>query len=455
MKIRFGGCPATRLLAACLSVSLIVLWGVTSLAQDALVPVPLLRNGQPVDWWFVFKFNAASFPECGGFQRTCSFGGTLEPYKSFGQQFAFASSADGTLRQGGGCVGDTTADPLGATFDQVYNGKFFYVLWNDQFYGDPLQTEFAPAGHSKGMLAWNDDGDGMALQVSTPSWPASGSSSEPRKTDGNTLGCVADNDVLVSQHFFALKLTKADLVVVLKALANASVVTDPTKLQIVNNGGPADIQELVRGLGKISRSRTAMQATLSSGVVLISKPSDLNVPPWQMVSALLGGEPLRVASWWAEPEIPTTSATTPIACWDPSLGKPGAVEIATTGTWEGKTLGFEGASDPEGNHAKIGVSTEWRPYTNLVGMNRLGALPRPPCPKAESSPECRGFCRNCLAGICSLPYVIFGDMNQQGTLSGPLCDSSQNGRGGLFFAVQNTQLFNSVRNLLQGQAAPQ
>jgi hypothetical protein len=46
-------------------------------------------------------------------------------------------------------------------------------------------------------------------------------------------------------------------------------------------------------------------------------------------------------------------------------------------------------------------------------------------------------------------------MNQQGTLSGPHCDSSQNGRGGLFFVVQDPQLFQSVRDLLQGQTAPQ
>jgi hypothetical protein len=455
MKIRFGNSPAMRLLAACLSVSVIMLWGVTLLAaQDALAPVPLLQSGQPVDWWFVFKFNAESFPECGGFQRTCPFGGTVKPYTSFSQQFAFASSAGGTLRQGGGCAGDTATDPLGATFDQVYNGRFYYVLWNDQFYGDPLQTQSAPWGHSKGMLAWNDDGNGMVLQVSTPSWPASGSSNVPRQTDGNTLGCVADNDVLVSQHFFALKLDKADVVIVLNALANASVVTDPTRPQIVNNGGPADIQELVRGLGELSKSKTATTATLSSGVLLISKPSDLNVPPWQMVSALLGSEPLRVASWWAEPEIPTSTTATPVACWDQSLGKPGPVDIATTGTWQGKTLGFEGVAEPEGNHAKIGVSTWWRSYIAVGAMDRQGMLPGPYCDHAASLPECGGFQRICPFGICSVPYVIFGDMNQQGSLSGPNCRSSQNGRGGLFFVVQDLQLFNSVRNLLQGQTAP-
>jgi hypothetical protein len=222
----------------------------------------------------------------------------------------------------------------------------------------------------------------------------------------------------------------------------------------VNNGGPADIQELVRGLGKVSNSRTAMKVRLSSGVLLISKPSDLNVPPWQMVSALLGGDPLRVATWWAQPEIPTTSATTPVACWDPALGKPGGVEIATTGTWQGKTLGFDGVAEPQGNHAKIGVSSWWRPYINFGGMSQQGTLPGPRCDQAESSTEC-GVRRNCPFGICRLPYVIFGDMNQQGTLSGPLCDSSQNGRGGLFFVVQDPQLFNSVHDLLHGQTAPQ
>jgi hypothetical protein len=37
----------------------------------------------------------------------------------------------------------------------------------------------------------------------------------------------------------------------------------------------------------------------------------------------IGGEPLRVASWWALPEIPSTVATTPVGCWDASLAKPG------------------------------------------------------------------------------------------------------------------------------------
>ena len=40
------------------------------------------------------------------------------------------------------------------------------------------------------MLAWDDSGKGFVMQVSTPSWPGSGSEKRPRKNDGNTLGCV-------------------------------------------------------------------------------------------------------------------------------------------------------------------------------------------------------------------------------------------------------------------------
>ena len=216
----------------------------------------------------------------------------------------------------------------------------------------------------------------------------------------------------MSQHFFAVKLNKEDVMAVLRALANASIVTDPRNPQIVNGGGPPEIQALVAGLGLISKSTTAMKVKLSSGIVLISKPSKLHVPPWQMVSAMLDGEPLRVASWWTRPEIPGTTAETPVGCWDPSLGKPGAVQIALSGTWEGTALGLEGKADPDGNHAKIGVST---------GTHT---------------------------------YAIFGDMNQQGSLSGPKCDSSQNGRGGLFYVVEDATLAGSMASLIKGESDP-
>lgn len=381
-------------------------------------PLPLLANGHPVDWWFVFKFNSKVFPGCGGATRTCPFGGSVQNYKVFGQQFVYASSESPSLQQGSGCAGDTTAEPIGATFDELYNNSFHYVVWNDQFYDDPVikgctKSCGSPWGHSKGAVAWNDAGEGIVLQVTTPSWPAAGSKDSPRKTDGNTLGCVSDDNVEVSQHFFALKLSKDDLVTVLTALHNASVVTDPTNPQIVSNGGPADVQKLVQNLGTKSSGVAVMKSTLSSGVVLISKPSGLHVPPWQMVSAVLGGISLRTATWWANPKIYTTTASTTIACWNDSLGHAGPVEIATTGQWDGKKFGLTGGLGPNFNHAKLGVSISGDKH-----------------------------------------YSIFGDMNQQGSASRPNCASSQNGRGGLFYVVDNADLSKSITSLINGDTAP-
>jgi len=263
------------------------------------------------------------------------------------------------------------------------------------------------------MVVWNDDGNGYVLQVTTPSWPGAGSKNFPRASDGNTLGCVQDNNVKVSQHFFALRLTKDDLTKVIKALQNASVVTDVKNPQLVNNGGPSDVQALVKTLGVKSDSKEVTKDELSTGVILVSKPSALNVPPWQMLSAVLDGTPLRSATWWASPQIYSSTASTNISCWEDSLRKPGAVEIATTGQWEQQIFGLTGGPSTNNNHAKIGISTSGDHF-----------------------------------------YAIFGDLNQQGTVAGSNCASSQNGRGGLFYVVDDRTLHDAVANLIKGDTAP-
>ena len=434
-------------------------------------PTPLLSKGDPVDWFFAFKFNSKTFPGCNDDGKTPKvgskglFGGTVKDYKikkdkkgnhpkegsaqakkiaiRHGQQYIVSSSKNPALTKGKECLGTTMNDPVGATFAQVYfSDDTNYAIWNDQFYGHPggdpeypmgrLNKETnkwinpdIPWGHSKGMLAWDKNGDGFVLQVSTPSWPASGSHAHPRKKDGNTLGCITDDDVEISQHFFCLKINAADLEMILKALINSSVVTNPNDKQLVKNGGPANIQALVRQLGKKSFSQELTLATLSSGVKLISKPSDMECPPWQLVSAKLGGLPLRVASWWSQPGIYSTSAKTKITCWPSSdIGKPGPVEIALSGKWKDQVLGLHGTPTPGGNHAKIGVSTN----------NRK-------------------------------PFSIFGDMNQMGTLTEIrdsehkdnkelTCKIHQNGRGGLFYVIDNRKLYTNIRELLSGETAP-
>ncbi|MEM9304273.1 MAG: deoxyribonuclease II family protein [Pseudomonadota bacterium] len=398
-------------------------------AAEALVP--LTEQGQPTDWWFAFKFSAANFPECGpNAQRACPFGGTVQDYRyGFGQQFVFASSNDATLEQGQVCLGATSGstgpDPLGATFGRIYDGDDYFVVWNDQFYEQPpiegcSTSCSSPWGHAKGMLAWDDEGNGLVLQVTTPAWPGAGSRSHPRAAGGNTLGCVSlDDDIAVAQHFFALKLDADDVKKVLRALANASVVTDVHSPQIVNNGGPADIQALVSRLGVQSQSTDVGNVTLSSGVQLISKPSALHVPPWQLVSATLGGMDLRAATWWADPEIDSTTSETNVSCWQDDLGEPGAVTIATSGSWQGTTFSLKGGLGNAYNHAKFAVEDVAKPTV-----------------------------------------AIFGDMNQQGALvpggayEKQKCSSSQNGRGGTFYVVRDEQLAAGLAALIKGASAP-
>lgn len=76
-------------------------------------------------------------------------------------------------------------------------------------------------------------------------------------------------------------------------------------------------------------------------------------------------------------------------------------------------FGLNGGSGPDFNHAKVAVSTSGNHH-----------------------------------------YEIFGDMNQQGAVSGSKCSSSQNGRGGLFFVLDDPDLFMSLSNPLSGQTAP-
>jgi Deoxyribonuclease II len=396
-----------------------------SISQETK-PSPLLEEGHPVDWWFAFKLNVGVFPGCdANRQRVCRFGGGTNFLKgNVGQHFVYASSEDETLKGGSDCLGDEITDPVGATFDQVYNGTLNYVLWNDQFYGDPQIDKTCtlpgdncpgPWAHSKGMIAWNDDGEGFVMQVTTPDWPGSGSPKNERSR-GNTLGCTVDNNVSYSQSFFALRLALPDVKKVLTALQRASIATSPDDPQIVRNGGPQDIQDLVSKLGHVIKDREVYRDKLSTGVTVLAKPSALHVPPWQMVSAILGSASLRVASWRGPKDYGSTRSSTDIECWDDSLGDPGTIEIATSGSWKKKSFSLN-ASGPkfDGNHAKIAVS---------IKDNNT--------------------------------YSIFGDMNEQGSLSGTTkdCGKSQNGRGGLFFVLDDPELHDSIADLIDGDSAP-
>jgi hypothetical protein len=142
--------PANSLLRAILAplCGLVLAQSLLASAARGQAPTPYLDTGKPADWWFVFKFNTKSFPHCrADAKQACIFGGSVQSYKQWGQQFVFASSANKTLQAGTGCAGDTAADPVGATFGEVYNGTLSYVIWNDQAQsvGDLIKGDTAPA----------------------------------------------------------------------------------------------------------------------------------------------------------------------------------------------------------------------------------------------------------------------------------------------------------------------
>jgi len=407
-----------RVKALFIAIAAGLFWLVAASANAAPAPVPLVSAGQPVDWWFAYKFNAASFPtQALDPDKACAFGGRGMAYPSESLAYAVADAKHSSLRQGPGLLGTGQDDPLGATFGEIFSGDYNYVVYNDQFYGDPEIADGtcrgdscdAPWAHAKGVIAWNDQGDGLILQVTTPSWPHSGGQAYPA-AHGNSLGCVErPNNIMYAQHFFALRAAEPDLKVVLHALANAGILTFPGVDQVVHltPGGPPDLAAIARGLGNDKPADPQLiHQTLSTGVQVISKPASLHVPVWQLVSAALGGEDLRVASWWSRRDGIWSFGPGAPPCWDSNLGVPGRVEIAKSGAWLGKSFGLEQGS----SHAKIAVS--------LPGGHR---------------------------------YTIFGDMNQSGTFSGDCHNArGQTARGGLFFVVSDPQLFMSVSQLLAG-----
>lgn len=65
------------------SIILIFCIGIAPIWAELKAPLPLVAKDQPVDWWFVFKFNGKTFPGCGTHvDRACPFGGEVHNYSS-------------------------------------------------------------------------------------------------------------------------------------------------------------------------------------------------------------------------------------------------------------------------------------------------------------------------------------------------------------------------------------
>jgi hypothetical protein len=203
---------------------------------------------------------------------------------------------------------------------------------------------------------------------------------------------------------------------VLEALANSNVVTSAGESTIRHIGGPPAIQAAAARLGQARGAATVTDAVLSSGVRLISKSPTLWAPPWQVVSAALTppgsahGPALKTATWTPTTMHATTASGDP-QCWGYAL-HPGPIAISRSGSYEHRQFGLGMGA----NHAKIGVSVD-APW-----------------------------------------YTIFSDLNEDGPLR-PTderagCKARQNGRGGMFFVVDNKTLHDDINVLITEPSAP-
>ena len=162
------------------------------------------------------------------------------------------------------------------------------------------------------------------------------------------------------------------------------MATDPSNNQLVKlSSGPADLASLAKQLGVVQQVAEPFLATLSvktarSQIRLLGKPSGLHVPPWHMVSSLLGGQPLRTATWWDRPEINSTRAGFVPGCWSSHFkSAPGEVQVALTGEWNGEKFSLRGNPSSKSNHAKLGVSLSGTKLAVLGDMNEQGSLGMP------------------------------------------------------------------------------
>ena len=218
----------------------------TSSGGGGSPPVPLNGKGQQVDWWLALKYKYADkgvVDPCGSVHLTCPFGTSADGVKGARSTgFLYADSTGVPLQAYDkldySCLGQSKDnDPLGETFNQVTN-KYNYVIWNDQFYKDPIITKTGTWGHSKGLMCWTEGGDGIVLQVTTPDWPRAAADATSTKLNrGNSLGCTTDDSTKISQQFFCARLSQADLQqLTARILVPARLVMDITIPQIANLG---------------------------------------------------------------------------------------------------------------------------------------------------------------------------------------------------------------------------
>ena len=349
---------------------------------------PLDGKGNPVDWWFLVKLPQGATSVCSGCASpACP---SWQGSRSGGVCYWYADSNNPTLRfysdLGFDCLSGTN-NPVTQTLNQMKGRS--YIIWNDQGSKTSKPGTYpdkgAPIAHSKGAAAFGGS-TGFIMNVSTPNFP------DP---DLYTLGCQEDDNVEVSQHFFAFSVNKSGMSSWAAAVANA-------QLSVISQNNWIFADTTVGG-----HSTTANLLTLQNlPVRLIVKGSKDFFIPWDYVTNSLGSS-VKALTWYASPTTPPIGTGSTMNCLYQSPARFDVDVVRSLQTPDGSfSWCGQGEASPTCNHAKIGVG---------IGTG----------------------------------WVVAGSMNMQGNIDSTGCESSQMGRGGDFYGFQSPSLWNGLDQMFK------
>ncbi len=305
-----------------------------------------------------------------------------------GKCYFYADSNNPTPKYMNECVSDPSS-ALMKTIKQAKSASGVGV-WNDDGIdknGKNIKGQ-SPEAHSKGMVAYNSGG-GFVLNTTTPNFPVAGAfESGP--------GCgVQKNNTMYGQQFFCMSYDMDNLKKWGSGMYNADLsVTNPdlwTATDILSTHG-------VKGSNAVVDLTTSLNKV---PIKLIVKGAGDRVNPWSLVSGSLG-VPLQVQSWtgFNIPPYGPKGSGLPSGKWDWTSQN---CDSQNKGLEQVCSINYGKGVQNAGNsqdHSKIGVS---------------------------SSGD---------------DWVIFGSMNEQ---------TSQEKRGGEFYAMKNSQLHTFLKNGFSGR----
>ena len=297
----------------------------------------------------------------------------------------------------------------------------------------------SPWGHSKGAFAFEEGSLGFFLQGTTPNWP------DPSQGDTFApLGCQLDNNVYLSQSFLGVTLASDDFTTIAPVLEKARLCSSGSlSCRNGSSGHMVDFNctsEATRG-EDWSILNTAFAATSTmdmpseglnitapggSTLRLFSHSAAYENPPWLLVANDLGVD-LGVASWWDFNYGQATlcsgddysNATENYCLINNELG----LALNTQGGAAQSVENAIAASFMVGGADRAWAL--WGEFSGIASHAKFG-----------------------VAGDQTSHWVVSGDQNSQGFDCSSACNGSQQGRGGLFFAVQDEALHESLYDLL-------